>query len=129
MWTFNLGIHDAVTATGYMNVWSKNIASRGAQEIGSCLLKHIGNFISPQVHHLLLYSDSCGGQNRYIKMSLYLSHVLQRYPTLQIIDQKFFVPLYSFNRCDQDFAVIEKAKRFNPDIFIPSQWVEIIKKA
>jgi hypothetical protein len=37
MWMFNLGIHDAVTATGYMNVWSDNIASRGAQEIGSCL--------------------------------------------------------------------------------------------
>jgi hypothetical protein len=25
--------------------------------------------------------------------------------------------------------VIEKAKRFSPDIFIPSQWIEIIKKA
>jgi hypothetical protein len=70
MWTFNFGIHDTVTATGYMNVWSENIASRGAQEIGSCLLKHIDNFIPPQVKHLILYSDSCGGQNRNIKMSL-----------------------------------------------------------
>jgi hypothetical protein len=30
MWIFNLGIHDTVTATGYMNVWSENLASRGA---------------------------------------------------------------------------------------------------
>jgi hypothetical protein len=27
MWTFNLGILDAVTVTGYMNVWSENLAS------------------------------------------------------------------------------------------------------
>jgi hypothetical protein len=27
IWMFNLGIYDAVTATGYMNVWSDNIAS------------------------------------------------------------------------------------------------------
>jgi hypothetical protein len=47
MWTFNLGILDSVTLAGYMNVWSENLASRGAQEIGSCLLKHTDVFVSP----------------------------------------------------------------------------------
>jgi hypothetical protein len=54
MWMFNPGIHDAVTATGYMNIWSENTASSGAQEIGSCLLKHTDNFLPPQVKHLIL---------------------------------------------------------------------------
>jgi hypothetical protein len=68
LWMFNLGIHDAVTASGYMNVWSENVASRGAQEIGSCLIKNINHFTPPQVKHLILYSNSCGSQNRNIKM-------------------------------------------------------------
>jgi hypothetical protein len=89
------------------------VASQGAQEIGSCLLKHINNFVPLQVKHSILNSNSCGGQNRNIKISLYLSHVLQRSLTLQIIDQNnFFVPGHRFNSCDPDFAVIEKAKRF-----------------
>jgi hypothetical protein len=62
-------------------------------------------------------------------MSLYLSQILQRSSTLQIIDQKFFVPGHSFNNCDQDFAVIEKAKCFHPEIFVRSQWIEMIKNA
>jgi hypothetical protein len=126
LWAYNLGIHDAVTASGYMNVWSENVASQAAQKIGSCLLKH-NNFAPLQVKHLILYSDSCGGQNRNIKMSFYLSHILQRSPTLQITDQKFFVPGHSFNSCHQDFAVMEKAKGL--EISVPSQWIEMIKNA
>jgi hypothetical protein len=61
LWKFNLGIHDAVTTSGYMNIWSENVASWGAQEIDSFLLKHINNFVPPQAKHLILYSDSCGG--------------------------------------------------------------------
>jgi hypothetical protein len=30
LWTFNLGIHDAMTASGYVNVWSKCGFSRGS---------------------------------------------------------------------------------------------------
>jgi hypothetical protein len=36
-----------------MNVWSDNIASQGAHEIGSCLLKHTDDFKLPQVKHLM----------------------------------------------------------------------------
>lgn len=129
MWTFNLGIHDATTNTGFMYVWNESIASRGAQEVGSCLKKHIQNCIPPEVNHLILYSDSCGGQNRNIKMSLLLMHVLQTSQTLDIIDQKFFIPGHSFNECDQDFGVIEKAKKYNPEIYIPNHWVNVIKTA
>jgi hypothetical protein len=54
MWTFNLGIYDAVAATGYMDIWSDSIASGGAHMTGSCLLQHIDNFKPPQVKHLIV---------------------------------------------------------------------------
>ena len=40
LWTYNLGIHDDVTGIGYVYVWSEDVASRGPQEIASCLREH-----------------------------------------------------------------------------------------
>jgi hypothetical protein len=40
LWTYNLGIHDDVTGIGYMYIWSEDVASRGPQEIASCLKEH-----------------------------------------------------------------------------------------
>jgi hypothetical protein len=46
--------------------------------------------------------------------------------TLPILDQKGFVPGHNFSSCDQDFGVIEKGKHFYPEIYVLSQWIEII---
>jgi len=51
-----------VTGNGYMTVWNDNIASQGAHEIGSFLLKHTDNFKPPQVKHLTAYCYSCGDE-------------------------------------------------------------------
>ena len=111
MWTYNLGIHDENLKTGFMYVWSEEQASRGTQEIGSCILEHVFQHIPETVTHLILYSDICGGQNRNIKMSLMLQYILHKSPFLKTIEEKFFVPGHSFSSCDRDFAVIEKAKK------------------
>lgn len=39
LWTYNLCIHDIVSGKSFMYVWDESEASRGSQEIGSCLLK------------------------------------------------------------------------------------------
>ena len=59
MWTYNLGIHNY---NGYMYMWSESVASQGSQDIASCLLKHFSTTQS-QASHLILFSDTCGGQN------------------------------------------------------------------
>jgi hypothetical protein len=38
---YNLGIHNFSSKTGTMHVWDESIASRGAQEVGSCILKYL----------------------------------------------------------------------------------------
>lgn len=65
LWTYNLGIHNLATNDAYMYVWNESMASRGPQEIGSCLLHFIKNYVHTE--KLIMYSDQCGGQNRNIK--------------------------------------------------------------
>lgn len=34
---------------------------------------------------------------------------------------------HSFNSCDRSFALIEKAKKYYNDIFVPNDWVDMVK--
>ena len=65
LWTNNLGIHDCKTSKGYMYMLHEGIASRGSQEIASCLCQHLKTNGST-AKHLIAFSDACGGQNRNI---------------------------------------------------------------
>lgn len=49
-----------------MYVWDETVASRGAQEIGSCIRKHLLSHVQ-KAKHIIAFSDACGGQNRNFK--------------------------------------------------------------
>ena len=65
---FNLGIHCGSKNNGYF--WVETEGGQGAQDIGSVQKKHINESIPSEVETLILWSDSCGGQNRNIKICL-----------------------------------------------------------
>lgn len=112
-----------------MYVWSENIASRGGQEIASCLIKHLRLNLPEDVQYVILYSDSCGGQNRNIKLSTMLLKFLSNHISIKAITQKYFIPGHSYNSCDRSFAIIEKAKRMKSDLYVPNDWIDLIKSA
>lgn len=126
LWTYNLCIYDEIKKIGYMYVWNESVASRGGQEIGSCLIDHLKNHLDESVENLILYSDSCGGQNRNIKVTLLLKHFLAS-SHLSSITQKFFVSGHSYNSCDRCFSIIEKAKKLIDVVATPDDWLKIIK--
>lgn len=48
LWTYNLGIHNLSTNDAYMYVWEESIASRGPQEIGSCILHFVKSYVNTE---------------------------------------------------------------------------------
>lgn len=128
LWTYCLGIHNAGTDDVFMYVWDESTASRGPQEIGSCLLK----FIKEHVHtkKLIMYSDQCGGQNRNIKIAaLCMFIVASPLYSVEQIDHKFTVSGHSYSSCDRAFGLVEKQKRYFPNIYIPEHWNHVILAA
>lgn len=124
LWLYNCGIYDEVKKTCYMYNWNESIASRGSQEIASCLFKHLIKFLPKDTQKIILWSDACSGQNRNIKMSLMLKKFLCMWDhtALTSIEQHFFVSGHSYNSCDRSFGLIEKQKRVTENIFIPDHW-------
>lgn len=131
LWTYNLCIYDEVEKRAYMYIWSEDIASRGGQEIGSCLLKHIKDHVSTNASKIIAYSDRCGGQNRNINLTLLLKkclHDLAPEYSLKSITQKYFVSGHSYNSCDRSFGLIEKQRKMCQELFVPNDWFKLIKE-
>lgn len=129
LWTYNLCIYDEIHKIAYMYIWSENVASRGAQEIGSALLYHFKHFLPLNTNHIILYSDSCGGQNRNIKLKLMMKKFLCGNERIFEIEQKYFIPGHSYNSCDRCFGLIEKQKKNTENIFCPQHWTNLIRQA
>ena len=129
LWTYNLGIHEGKTDKGCMHMWHEGIASRGSHEVGSCLLRHIKEMRTTATC-LILYSDSCGGQNRNVFILFLLLHIVANpeFP-FEIINQKFMVPGHSFLPNDRDFGNIESARRKSQHLFVPEHWYDLVRTA
>ncbi|CAG9573071.1 unnamed protein product [Danaus chrysippus] len=127
LWLYNMGIYSAKTNTSGCFVWIEGMAGKGAQEVGSCLLKYLGEHISEDVEELILWSDSCGGQNRNIKLILMLKAFLHCHPTLKKITQKFLISGHSYLPNDRDFSHIESAIKKYPRLYTPDDYIQVIK--
>jgi len=79
---------------------------------------------------LIMWSDSCEGQNRNIKISLSLLKLVQDMVVpFEVITQKFLESGHSFLPNDADFSDVEKRLQYHPVVFVPQQWYDIIAEA
>ncbi|KAJ2940817.1 hypothetical protein O0L34_g5819 [Tuta absoluta] len=127
LWVYNLGIHSGSDDQAHCNVWVEGEAGRGAQEVGSCLIKHLLEGLKPNVKHVIFWSDSCGGQNRNIKLTLMLKALLHSHPTLEKISLRFLESGHSFLPNDTDFGRIECALKLQQRLYTPEDYMEVMK--
>lgn len=123
---YNLGIHVGSTGKSIFNVWLEYEASKGTQEVSSCLKKYIKN-IKPSVKKLLLWSDSCGGQNRSIKFFLMMIYILRKHPTLESISMRYLQSGHSFLPNDSDFGDVECSLKGAGPLFTDTDYINVME--
>lgn len=123
---YNFGVHVGSSGKGIFNVWMETEGSKGTQEVGSCLRKHIMSITQP-VKTLILWSDSCGGQNRSIKIVLMLIHILQNHSSLETISIRFLQSGHSFMQNDTEFGDFECALKMHERVCTVEKYIEIMK--
>lgn len=129
MYVYNFSLHIFNDCKGYMYVYDETEGGRGAEDVSSCIVKHLKEK-AVGFKHIVLFCDSCGGQNRNIKIALSLLKFVQN-PDMEFetIDIKYMIPGHSYLPNDADFGIIEKAIRKLQSIFTPDDWFDVIRKA
>jgi hypothetical protein len=72
---YNFTVYDMGCHEGYGYVWNEEIAKRGSNEIGSCILHFLKTQKEKGIQKVFVYSDNCGGQNRNRFIFSMFSHV------------------------------------------------------
>jgi hypothetical protein len=127
LWTFNLTIHDNATGTSTHYMWHEGISGRGANQIASCLFIHLQN-LPEDVSEVILYSDTCGGQNKNTHVAAMLSYLLSIKTSIKYLHHKFMVPGHTHMEVDLDHAIIEKKKKKTEiQIYHPHDWMQLVR--
>lgn len=133
LWTFNLTIHDLKTNKAFCYMWPECEGNRGANDIASCLYDFIIlqlPHLNPNAKKLIMYSDSCPGQNKNSIVTAMLMLVAKLSPQLQSIEHKFLIPGHTHMEADTDHALIErKKKQTSMDIHLPRDWYQLVRTA
>jgi hypothetical protein len=111
-----------------MCIWPESVASRGSDEIASCLLKAVSTIKQPHQKHLVVYSDSCFGQNKNFAINAFWLYIVNS-GLFETVQHRFLLPGHTYVACDADFGVIEKKKRLTQAVYVPSQWAKLIREA
>ena len=70
-------------------MWDETEGNKGSSEIGTCLYQHIKS-LPATTTSVILYSDTCSGQNRNKIVAAALRFAVDSIPNNESTDQKFF---------------------------------------
>lgn len=128
IYVYNLGCHELSSKLGFMYCWDEVNGSKGSQEIGAWLVKHI-EARARLANHVVMYSDTCTGQNCNWKTAMTLMRLVQSEDkNIEVIDQNLMQSGHSYLPNDCDFASIENFSRMQ-QIFTPNDWYSFIARS
>ncbi|KAK3910145.1 putative ATP-dependent RNA helicase DHX34 [Frankliniella fusca] len=123
---FNFTVFDCTVKEGHLFVWDQTIGRRGSDEMTSFLNKFIESLIAKGIKTIIIYSDSCSGQNK--NQFLYTMYYMVAMKYQVNIIHRYLEKGHTQNECDSVHARIEK-KIKKEEIFVPSQYYGAMKTA
>lgn len=126
LWLHNFCIFDETQQMKYLYVWPEFTASKGSQEIGSCLIRHFTETLPKKTKQLILYSQPDHGQNCNVKLCLIFKKFLHSWPhtELKTIEQRFFIDGHGYTKCDEYLDSIQNPKKNAKEIWTLSDWFD-----
>ena len=124
---YNLTVFNLDTKACKAFIWDETEGHRGANEISSCMLNYLRSRPSA-VSEVIMYSDSCMGQNKNMYMTAMLHNFVQSNTSVTSINQKYLESRHTQMEVDSVHSVTEQAKK-GTEVFIPRNWINIIRQA
>lgn len=121
-------VYESITQNGYCYIWGESDGGRASNDIGSCLYNYLKLVDSRGVKKLILYCDSCAGQNKNKTILSILRYFLSKSINLETIQINYLLSGHTYMPVDSMHATIEREVR-KLIVWAPSQWPTFIESA
>lgn len=105
--------------------YDESVARKGSEDVSS-MLNHFVNSVLPQkVRKLVIFCDSCAGQNKNYTVIRFLHHLVtvqRRFDSVKVV---FPIRGHSYQECDKDMSFINQKSY----VETPHEWREVIKNS
>ncbi|XP_075154227.1 uncharacterized protein LOC142238677 [Haematobia irritans] len=121
----NFTIYNIISHESDNYIWDESEGNLVASTFTTCIIKHLKNCIlqSPDINHIIIYSDGCFYQNRNVILSnALISLCINKNIT---IEHKYLIVGHTQMECDSTHSLIQR-KINNKKINLPSQFVEYL---
>lgn len=126
LWVYNFCIHVGSSKKSYFYVYDETVGGKGQNEVASLIFHFLNNYLRPEVTEIHIFSDNCASQNKnYTLVQFFFS--LIRTDRFKVICHRYPEPGHSFLPCDRSFGLIEMEKRKYDKIYLPQEYVNIIR--
>lgn len=118
-------IHTLSTQESVFYSYDESVGKKGSDEVTSMLYDFICNFLKPEVRHLIVFCDSCAGQNKnftLFRFAYFLVHIIGRLDSFKMV---FPIRGHSYMECDRNMGLIN-TKSYTE---VPDDWISIIANA
>lgn len=124
--TLNLfNIHELSTSKSYFFCYPESIAKKGSDEVCSFLHHYIFNMLDKNTRELVIFCDSCGGQNKNYTVFRFIHYVVHSAKRLDVIKIIFPIRGHSYLECDRNMGCINQKSPCET----PDEWVKVIREA
>ncbi|XP_050507499.1 uncharacterized protein LOC126885114 isoform X1 [Diabrotica virgifera virgifera] len=126
---YNLCFYENGSREGFCYIWGETEGKRGSNEIASIIQKYI-DLVDARisVKHLILYSDSCPGQNKNRIILSAIHNALKNCENIVSIQMNYLLPGHTEMSVDSMHSVIKGAVK-NTIVWAPSQWATVCQLA
>jgi len=116
IWMYNVGVHvRQKREESYFQIWAENEGKRGVNEVCSSLLAFF-TIADISSNKLVVWSDSCAGQNKNFATICFWQYVLLS-GHFNTTEHKFPEPGHTYLDSNQDFGKVEAAVKKRENIY------------
>lgn len=126
LWVYNFCIHVGSSKKSYFYVYDETVGAKGQNEVASLIFHFLNNYLRPEVTEIHIFSDNCASQNKNYTLVQFLFSLIQT-DKYKVICHRYPEPGHSFLPCDRSFGLIEMEKRKHDKIYLPRDYINIIR--
>lgn len=120
-YSFNVHILSSGDAAFY--TYDQTVAHKGCDDVCSMLDSFLTNFLPSTVRHLVMFCDSCAGQNKNYTLIRYLHHLVAEKNRFASVEVFFPVRGHSYLECDKNMSFVNQQSY----VELPDEWRDVIR--